>query len=325
MDRHRQGRREQKKPVRLVRWTRSVWHPQLLWFSAGGGAAVALAVPLASLLAAAEPGSAERSAHQWWMWAVVVVVFAAIVALVICVVCGVGTVLTRPVQDSHAGTLKASARSLLRSLESGSSDYGSEGYRPEQAFGAHFARLAGRLRRWDELRNDAAEAQGRLEGHIASAMHAQGIADDYNVRAVQTYTHDLALRHARGDAPKPPEFDWWRNWGTTAIVPGVPSIPGPPEGWMRPYDGAQIWISLEPLSSETESEWKARVESYTERADLFVRTVHASALPLAEAAVEAERRVADFKRDELPAIAAALLVLQERESPRWRPFRCESC
>lgn len=321
----RQTKREQKKPVRLARWTRSVWHPQLLWFSAGGGAAVALAVPLASLLAAAEPGSTERSAHEWWTWAVVVVVFAAIVALVICVVCGVGAVLTRPVRDNHAGTLRASARSLLRSLESGSSDYGSDGYRPEAAFDAHFGRLTGRLRRWDELRSDAGEAQRRLEDHVASAMQAQGITEVYNIRAIRTYTHDLALRHARGSAPQPPEFDWWRNRGTTAIVPEAAPIPGPPEGWMRPYDGAQIWISLSPLDGETESEWKMRVGSYTERADVFVKVVHMSALPLAEAAVEAERRVTDFKRDELPAVAAALLLIQEREPPRWRPFRCESC
>ncbi len=284
---------------------------------------MALAVPLAALLAAAEPGA--HSPRELWTAGVVVLVFVVVASLVVVTGCGVAAVLTRPVRDSHDSALKATAESLARSLTASFNNYGENGYRPEQAFRSHYPRLWKKLERWDAVRLDAAEASRRLSEHVNQMLAENGInGDPYVPDALQSYAVDWALRRVRGDDP-PPAVQWGRNFGTTAPVIGAPAMPGPQEGWLRPYDFAPIWVHLPPNPDETEDGWHTRASEHTDRIDAFLAGVAAGVTPFAQAMMDATRRVEDFKSDELPAVRDALALIGLREPPRARPFRCESC
>jgi hypothetical protein len=317
------SRREAAKPARLLRWTRSIWHPWLLWIAAGAGAAMALMVPLAALLAAAEPGA--HSSRDLWTIAVIAVAVLAVFFLLVCAGCGTATILTRPVPKAHDETLKETAKRLAQTLDM-SSVHGVEGYRPGQAFQAHFERLSARLDAWKSVQERAANAQAALDRHVDAAMDEYDLPHgDYNRPTIHSWACDLALRRAAGEVSEAPCFDWWRNYVTTAVEPDEAPIQGPTEGALRPFDGADYWVYLTPNDGENRREWMDRARERTQRVDAFVGAVYESTLREAKAVLRTQARVKSFRQDELPAIRDTLDLIQEREPPRSRPFRCPTC
>jgi hypothetical protein len=301
---------------RLLPRLRSRNHPWLLRAAQIGGAlVVAVAIPGATLLVATHP---KHSSGLWAAGLIVVVVLVAIGAAV-AIGAGVMAFLTRPAADEHTANLKSSALAVSRSLEAGDPCNYGNGYRPEQAFRAHFGPLTKRLVVWDGRVGLLAEARTALEEHIDMVMAEHGIAEpDFIVEVITPIVRKLAESHARGSAPNRPALVW--DGFTTA---GQPEIPGPPEGTLRPNGGGG-WISLPPEPGETIEDWHARARIYIDRVEAAVDALYVSSLPAAQAIVDAEQRVDAFRRDDHASVLAALELVQIREPPRIR-HACESC
>lgn len=232
--------------------------------------------------------------------------------------------LTRPVRESHAAALNETAATVARRVESGMfTDYGDEHRdRPMQAFRAHYKKLTARLDVWDDMRDGAAEAQRVLGEHIEAAMVEHEIAaGTYYLPRLLPFMRELAMDHARGQAPKPPRLEW--HGFSSAETPGSPAVPGPPYGRLGPV-GDREWINLPPREHETTDQWGERARTCIERLERFIAATHASALPYGRAAVDAQEKVMAFKREQLSTILNALQLVQESEAPRVRR-RCESC
>jgi hypothetical protein len=291
----------------------------LLRTAAVGGAIVGTAVAGGGVLAATH----QRPGSELWKAALVAVVVLAVLGIALLLIGGAYAFLTRPVSDGHAAVLKASAVSLAQSLGSGKMCDHGDGYRPGQAFRAHFPALGRELADWDEVVAAPDRTRHALDTYINSLMAERkmtglelGVA--YNVTEIKKYAAGLAMARAQGVVPEVPDLDW------AGFSTAGGNIPGPPEGKLRPNGSIADWISLEPLPGETGDEWRERAESYTQCVDAFVATVYADISPHGQAVLTAERRLEDFKRDRLPATLEALQLVQEREAPRVR-HGCESC
>ncbi len=295
-----------------------------VWFlraAGAGGAVVASMIAAGPLLAATH---VKQHPRELWEIALIVVVGLAALGVAALVIGGVGAFLTRPVPPDHASTIKASAQALARSLESGKTcDYG-DSYKPDQAFCAHFPKLGERLMAWDELVAAPVIAAVALDRNLDALMAEHKVADGeadvgYNVPEIKKYARGLVMALARGQLQEAPHLEWA---GFTTAGGGAP---GPPAGLLRTNGSMSDWISLTPLDGETASKWNDRAGLYRDRVDAVLGAVHESALPYAQAILDAEQRLEDFKRDELPAILDALQLVHAREAPRARPHRCESC
>ena len=280
-----------------------------------GGAMIALAVACAPVLAA-------TPSKPLWTTALVMVIVLGLLGAAAVAIGSAMAFLTRPVRESHAIALNESARTVVRHIESGMFvEYG-DGHRSKQAFRAHYKKLAGCLDAWDDLRLAGAEAQRVLGEHIEAAMLEHDLAvDTYCWPRLMPFMRELAMDHARGEAPEPPHLEW--QGFSSAETPGSPAIPGPPYGSINPV-GDQEWISLPPREHETADQWRERARTHIERLERFVAVTHASAKTHGQVAVEAQQGVMTFKREQLPAILDALELLQDREAPRQR-HRCGSC
>lgn len=207
-----------------------------------GGAMIALAVACVPVLAA------SLSKSLWTTVLVMVIALGSLGAAGAVIGC-VMAFLTRPVRENHASALNETARIVARHIESGMFiEYG-DGRRPKQAFRAHYKKLAACLDAWDDLRVVAGEAQRVLGEHIEAAMVEHELAvDTYSWPRLLPVMRELAMDHARGQAPEPPRFEWCGF--SSAVTPGSPAVPGPPYGSLGPV-GDQEWISLPPREHET--------------------------------------------------------------------------
>jgi hypothetical protein len=288
----------------------------------GGAIVVGVGVPGGALLAATHPKYHSTA----WTIALVVVVALAAVGIAALLVGGVGAFLTRPVPPEHADTLRASALALGRALESDRvCDYGNA-YKPDQAFRAHFPRLGERLAAWDTVVAAPAVSEQALDQRLDAIMAEHEVTAGqpeviYNLPKIKRYAHTLAIERAHGRLLEPSQFVWGE--ATTAINAGDIEILGPPFGVRLPFSG-EDWITVTPLEGETKDDWLTRTEPYTQQVDAVMDATFASALPYAQAVLEAQERLREFKRDELPATLDALQLVQVREAPRVR-HRCDSC
>lgn len=300
---------------RLLPILRTRNHEWFLRAARVGGAMIALAIACVPVLAAIPSKSL-------WTTVLLMVIVLGSLGAAAAVIGSAMAFLTRTVRESHAMALNESARTVVRHIESGMFvEYG-DGHRREQAFRAHYKKLAAQLDAWNDLRLAAAEAQRVLGEHIEAAMVEHELAvDSYRWSRLMPFMRELAMSHARGEAPEPPHLTW-RGF-SSAETPGSPAVPGPPYGSLNPV-GNQEWISLPPREHETTDQWRERARTHIGRLERFIAVTYASALPHGRAAVEAQRKVMTFKREQLPAILDALQLVQEREAPRER-HRCESC
>lgn len=286
-----------------------------------GSAVMLLAFTGGGVLAA----SHGKQASTLWEIALLGMVALAALGIAALVVGGIGAFLTRPVSENHAGTLKASALAVRQSLASGvACDYG-QGYKPDQAFSAHFPVLSKRLAAWDAVVAGPTAAELALGQQIDAIMTEHKIPDveagvGYVVEPIERYAWTVAMERANGRLLEAPHFEW--RIFTTA---GHQEIPGSPYGVLTVGGSDTDWISLPPLDGETEDDWLARVTPYRRRVDAFMAATYERTLPCARAVLEAEQRLDDFKRDELPAVSDALELIRAREAPRARPRLCQSC
>lgn len=306
---------------RLLPRLRSRNHEWLLRAARAGSAVVVAAITGGGVLAATH----GKHSDELWKVALVAVAVLAVVGVAALLIGGVGAFLTRPVREDHGATLKASAQTLSQSLESGRAcDYGSDGYRPDQAFCVHFKRLGERLAAWDAVAAAPAMSEHALDQQLDAMMAEREVTAteaevSYNLQPIKSYARVVAMEHASGRLPEAPHFEW-RGF-TTA---GHPDVPGPPYGVLMVNGSETDWISLTPLDGETEADWLARIEPYKQRVDDLLAAAHADALPCAEAVLTAQEGLREFARDSAPAILDALRLVQDREAPRIR-HRCESC
>lgn len=309
------------KRNRLLPRLRSRNHEWLLRTVRAGSAVIVLALTGGGVLAA----SHGKQASGLWEIALAGIVALAVLGIAALVVGGVGAFLTRPVSENHAATLKASALAVRRSLESSvACDYG-DGYKPDQAFCAHFRTLSKRLAAWDAVVAGPTVAERVLDQQLDAMMAEHKIPDveagvGYVVEPIKKYAYLVAMERANGRLLEAPHFEW--RMFTTA---GHQEIPGSPYGVLMVSGSNTDWISLRPLDSETEDDWLARAAPYRQRVDAFMAAAYERALPYAQAVLDAEQRLEDFKRGELPAILDALELICAREAPRARPRLCDSC
>ena len=279
---------------------------------------------MGAMIAAGAVLAATHVQHPRELWnvALIAVIALAVLGIATLTIGGIAAFLTRPVPPDHATAIRASAQALSRSLESDRvCDYG-DGYKPDQAFRVHFKQLATRLAAWDAAVAAPAATERDLDQQIDTMMAEHGIPDPeagYNVPRIKGYAHAVAIEHANGRLLEAPHFEW--GGFTTA---GHREIPGPPYGVLKPNDSETDWVSLTPLDGESEADWLARIEPYTQRVDALMAAVYASALPYAQAVSGAEDRLREFKQDALPDVLDALQLVEVREAPRVR-HRCESC
>ena len=304
---------------RLLRWSRSRYHPWLLLAAQVGGAiVVGVGLPGGALLAATHP----THHSTLWTFALVAVFLLVAVGVLAALIGGVGAFWTRPVRDNHAGELRASAQALERSLESALCQYG-DGHQAEQAFCAHYPKLGGELRAWDELREAAAEAQRLLGVRAGELMASHGItSENYNVDHIRGHVRGLGMERANGRLTALPAIEL--AWTTTAVPADSPAIPGPPVGVLGPHPSID-WIWLLPLAGETRDDWRERATPFIECVEGFRQVAWENLLPQAEAARQAAERVDVFQRDELPGVRDALQLIRVREAPRERNYKCETC
>jgi hypothetical protein len=261
-----------------------------------------------------------------WTIALVVVVALAVVGIAALLVGGVGAFLTRPVPPEHADTLRASALAVGRALESDRvCDYGNA-YKPDQAFRAHFPQLGERLAVWDTVVAAPATSEDALDRRLDAIMAEHEVTAGqpeviYNVPKIKRYAHVVAIERADGRLLEVPRFVWGE--ATTATNAGELDIPGASFGVRLPFSG-EDWITVTPLEDETRDDWLTRTEPYTQQVDAVMDATFANALPYAQAVLEAQERLREFKRDELLTILDALQLVQVREAPRIR-HGCESC
>jgi hypothetical protein len=297
----------------LLVGTRSRIHRWLLRSASGG---VAVTVGGATVLAA------THGKHADGLWKVALVAVVVIAALTL--IAAAGAYVTQPVSETHHASVRASAASLLSGLTSTFCDYGG-GYEPEQAFRSHYGRLGSRLRKWDAIRVDAGEKQRILGEHVDARLEEHGIVGSpYAVGHIRIWAMEVGLRRAGSGGGPLPDFDWTRNWGTTAVEPGVPAIHGPAEGWLAPFDGAPRYVILTPSAGETEAEWRVRARTHTDRIDGLMKAVREGSLDPYRAVVAAREKVAALRAEKLPVVREALELIEIREPPRHR-WRCKSC
>ncbi len=297
----------------LLLGSRSRLHRWLLFVARTAGTVV---VGGAAVLAAA------HGHHHLALWRAALI--GVIALAVLAVLAAAGAYVTQPVSDTHHASLRASAASLLSGLTSMFCDYGS-GYEPEQAFRSHYGSLSRRLRKWDAIRVDAGEQQRVLGEHVDAMLEEHGIVGSaYVVGPITTLAMEAGLRRAGSGGGPIPDFDWTRNWGTTAVELGVPAIPGPAEGWLAPFDGAPRCVILMPSAGETQAEWRVRARAHTDRIDGLMKAVREGSLDSYRAVVTARENVAAFRAEKIPAIREALELIAIREPPRHR-WRCKSC
>src|ERR1039458_9047409 len=244
-----------RSPRSLVRWSRSHYNPWFLRGATFGGGAMALAAALAAVIAATHPK--PHHPNGLWTAGLIAVIALAAVGAVVLLVGIVGAFLTQPVSDDHCATLKASAGSVAQSIESDRACNYGDGYRPDQAFRAHFPKLARRLAAWDELISAPTKLLVSFEHDITARMAQYGIeAPTFDGNTISAYMRAfLEMSATHGDAVVQPSFQW--SGFSTA---GHPEIPGPPFGVLRPYLHSADWIILTPLDAESESEWQARAD-----------------------------------------------------------------
>jgi hypothetical protein len=297
----------------LLLGSRSRLHRWLLFVAR---AASAVVVGGAAALAAA------HGHHHLALWRAALI--AIIAVAVLAVIASAGAYVTEPVSETHHASLRASAASLLNGLTSMFCEYGGS-YEPEQAFRSHFGWLSRRLRTWDAVRVDAGEQQRVLGEHVDSRLEEHSVVGSaYAVGHIRTLAMEVGLRRAGSGGAPLPDFDWARNWGTTAVEPGVPAIRGPAEGWLAPFDGAPRCVILPPSAGETQAEWRVRARTHTDRIDGLMKAVREGSLDPSRAVVAAREKVAAFRVEKLPVVREALELIEIREPPRHR-WRCKSC
>ena len=258
-----------------------------------------------------------------WTAALIFVLVLSIVAGLAVVIGGIGAFVTRPVPPDHAMTLRESAIDLAQSIEAGRPCNYGDGYRPDQAFCAHFKKLGKRLAAWDVTVAGPTTAEQSLDHYLDALMAEHNVvaakeATDpiFELTAIRDYGRTIAMLHAEGRLPEKPDLEWrgFTNAGQS----------GPPFGALKLGESEADWISLAPLEDETVADWNARSEPYTERVDDVLAAAYVDALPHAKDVLTAQKRLEDFKRDELPTILGALQLVRMREAPRIR-HGCESC
>ncbi len=289
---------------------------------------VGVGLPGGALLAATHP--AKHS--TLWTIALMVVIAVTTGAAAVAVVAGIGAFVTQPVSDTHWAMLKASASSVAQSIESDQvCDFG-DGYRPDQAFRAHFPTLAKRLGAWDTTVQAPHTATQALHDHVDAAMAEAGITmppithpahvntePSHNPTPIRSYLLAVAMNCAEGRLQQVPRLTW-RGFGGPGGVHGG----GGPVGVFMPGTAADDWISVPPLDGESQDDWQARAQPYMDRVDALVATVYDSGLPYATAVLDARRQLQNFKQTDMPGILDALRLIGAREAPRRR-HRCESC
>jgi hypothetical protein len=316
------------RPDQLVpRWLRTVDHD---WWLLGAriGGAVVIGVGVAGAIALAE------LKHHTTLWTVALV--AVLVLALVGAIAALGgftlAFLSRPVSDAHCATLKASALSVAQSIESDLvCNYG-DGYRPDQAFRAHFPTLVKRLAAWDTTVDAPQATTQALHHHLDTAMAEAGITmpqithpahvntePSYNPTPIRAYLPAVAMDRAEGRLQQVPQLTW-RGFGGPGGVQGG----GSPVGVFMPGRANDDWISVPPLDGESQDDWQARAQPYMDRVDALVATVYDSGSPYATAVLDARRQLQSFKATDAQTILDALHLVQAREAPRRRRG-CESC
>jgi hypothetical protein len=290
----------------------------------GGGFAAAAVIP--GIGALAQIGATHP--NMTWIYAASGCFAAAVVAAF---VGAVGEYLTRRVTDRHAQTLRQTAEALIESLSFGSAcNYAADGHRPEEAFRAHYSKLAHWLDRWDEARRRQREDEQALnrridevakEHELGSRWIPSAARDDaapmYELAEIRGHVTSLVaedLRERR--APQRPALSWLRFLSSDSD-PG----PGPRAGLLTPVLN-KTWIELPPRSGESQADWNRRADDALRPVNAFYEAVQR--LPEFTTAVDSVRAARAFREEEIPGLVDDLRHILEIEPPRRRR-RCPTC
>jgi hypothetical protein len=310
-------------PTQLLPRVRTLDH---LWWMRGSGVGGAIVLGVGVSGAIALAGLKHHT--TLWTAALVLVLGFTLAGAIVAVVCGVAAFVTRPVVPVHADNLRATASLLADSLTAGvSCNYGG-GYRPDQAFHAHFGRLGKHLSYWKDCLQARADANQLLEQGIHDAMKTHGIvnADDlgphdarFDLSVVTSRMRVLLHARAKDGDASPVSWEW--TYHTTAGVTDSGR-----EGALQ--EGGHNWVFIVPAPAESATAWRTRADEAATTLNGFISAACAPATACAAAAtavVAAETRIEDFERDRLPSILGALKLIELREAPRVRRRTCESC
>jgi hypothetical protein len=311
-------------PTQLLPRVRTLDH---LWWMRGSGVGGAIVLGVGVSGAIALAGLKHHT--TLWTVALIVVLVLTLLGAIGAIICGVAAFVTRPVVPVHADNLRTTARLLAASLSAGDPcAYGST-YRPDQAFHAHYGRLADHLSYWDGCLQARLDAEQLLETRIGEAMQDHGIvnADDigshdaiFNLPVIRGQMRALLHGRAKRGDISPAGWKWTRN--TTAGL----TDDGAQGGLQAP--GGSDWVFILPAPAETAAAWNARAGEVETTLAGFITATCASATPCAEAVaavIASEAQIEDFQHDRLPSILGALKLIELREAPRVRRRACESC
>jgi len=305
------------QPTKLLPHLRTRDHDWWIRGAAVGGAVV-LGVGVAGGTALAQ----LKNHTELWTVALVFVLVLSIVGGLAAVICGIGAFVTRPVPPDHATALRESAFDLVESIERGQLCNFGVGYRPDQAFCAHFKKLGKKLAAWDVAVTLPATVEQTLDRYLDASMTTHSVvtanADEeqiFNLLGIKGRARTVAQLGGERLA----DLEWIGF--TTA---GHPEIPGPPLGAWKIQGVEANWITATPFEGESEQDWLARTEPHKQQIEAVIRDARAYGPQHVQAAEDAQKRLEDFKRNELPTILDALRLAQVHEAPRIR-HGCETC
>ena len=106
--------------------------------------------------------------------------------------------------------------------------------------------LGERLATWDAVVAAPAVSQHALDQQLDAMMAERKVKAteaevSYNVPAIKTYAHLVAMEQASGRLPEARHFEW-----TGFTTAGHPDVPGPPYGVLKVIGSATDWIPSRP-------------------------------------------------------------------------------
>jgi hypothetical protein len=311
-------------PTQLLPRVRTLDH---LWWMRGSGVGGAIVLGIGVSGAIALSGLKHHT--SLWTLALVAVLVLSLLGAVGAIVCGGAAFVTRPVVPVHADNLRATARLLAASLRAGESCAYGGTYRPDQAFHAHYGRLAKHLSYWDGCLQARLDAEQLLETRIGEAMENHGIvnADDvgphdaiFNLPVIRSQMRGLLHARAKHGDTSPAGWKWIPRTTAGLTDDGT-------EGALETPGGSD-WVFILPAPAESATAWGARAGEVETTLDGFILAMCTPATPCAEAVaavIAAEAQIEDFRHVRLPSILGALELIELREAPRVRRRACESC
>jgi hypothetical protein len=248
-------------------------------------------VTLALAVAAIGTLSTQGVSHPSRLWSEAAAVIA-LVGVVLVVVGWTGEHLTRtaPVSPLHAEALLGSARRLRDGLVAGSSliDWGS-GYRPRDAFHAHYPVVSSELEEWNAL------------------MAASGAAATALSERVDREARDVANRsEGRWALPRNVGSDIFRSTLTRARS-------GDLDAEFSIGDHLSWRPNVVRDEGESQEDWVARSDRNRARIEALGRA--SQGWPEAAAAGETYRRMDAFRQDRLPGVVQRLQLILEHGVP----------